>query len=74
MSLHISVAFTWDLLEAERLAYVWYRYDNIKTGISLRKCVVRLFYGLYLKHCYTTTSHGFIITAESAPSLDVREF
>ena len=30
--IHISVAFTWDLLEAERLADAWSRYGNVKIG------------------------------------------
>ena len=30
--LHISVAFTWDLLEAERFAHAWSSYGNVKIG------------------------------------------
>ena len=32
LAIHISVAFTWDLIEADKLADAWSRYCNVKIG------------------------------------------
>ena len=57
--IHISVAFTWDLLEAARLAEAWSRYGNVKIGGPATGMRGEAFTpGLYLKHGYTITSRG----------------
>ena len=57
--IHISVTFSWDLLEAERLAYAWSRYGNVKIGEPATGMRGEAFTpGLYLKHGYTITSRG----------------
>ena len=57
--IHISVAFTWDLLEAERLADAWSRYSNVKIGGPVTGMRDEAFApGMYLKHGYTITSRG----------------
>ena len=57
--IHISVAFTWDLLEAERLADAWSRYGNVKIGGPATGMRGEAFTpGMYLKHGYTITSRG----------------
>ena len=57
--IHISVAFTWDLIEAERLADAWSRYGNVKIGGPATGMRVEVFTpGMYLKHGYTITSRG----------------
>ena len=57
--IHISVAFTWDLIEAERLTYAWSRYGNVKIGGPATGMRGEAFTpGMYLKHGYTITSRG----------------
>lgn len=53
----ISVTFSWDLLEAERLAEAWSRYGNVQIGGQTTGTRGEAFTpGLYLKHGYTITS------------------
>ena len=57
--IHISVTFTWDLLEAERLAEAWSRYGNVKIGGPATGMRGEAFTpGLYLKQGYTITSRS----------------
>ena len=54
--IHISVAFTWDLLEAERLAYAWSRYGNVRIGGQATGMRGKAFTPeLYLKQSYVIT-------------------
>ena len=57
---HISVAFTYDLLAAERLAYEWTGYARtVKIGGPACKMRSEEFIpGLYVKHGYTITARG----------------
>ena len=57
--IHVSVAFTWDLPEAERLADAYSRYGNVKIGgPAFNQPGGEFIPGLYLKHGYTITSRG----------------
>ena len=57
--IHISVAFTWDLLQAEILAEQWSCYGNVKIGGPATGMRGENFTpGIYLKHGYTITSRG----------------
>ena len=57
--IHISVAFTWDLLEAERLAEAWSRYGNVKIGgPAFNRPGGEFVPGMYLKTGYVITSRG----------------
>lgn len=57
--IHISVSFTWDLLEAERLAEAWSRYGNVKIGgPAFNRPGGEFTPGLYLKNGYVITSRG----------------
>jgi len=56
---HISVAFTWDLPEAERLAYVWGRIAPVKMGGPALGTRGEAFVGgKYIREGYTITSRG----------------
>lgn len=56
---HISVAFTWDLPEAERLAYAWSRIAPTKIGGPATGQRGEGFEpGMYLKPGYVVTSRG----------------
>ena len=56
---HISVAFTWDLPEAERLAKAWRHVAQVKIGGPAVGTVGGAFTpGQYLRHGYTITSRG----------------
>lgn len=58
-AVHISVAFTWDLPEAERLAMQWWPIAPVTIGGPA--CGTRgedFTPGMYVKHGYTITSRG----------------
>jgi radical SAM superfamily enzyme YgiQ (UPF0313 family) len=56
---HVSVAFTWDLPEAERLARAWSRIAPVKIGGPATGMRGEDFTpGMYLKPGYTITSRG----------------
>ena len=57
--IHISVAFTWDIPRAEKLAYMWQSVAPVKLGGPAFNEVGNEFEpGLYLKNGYTITSRG----------------
>ena len=57
--IHISVAFTWDLEEAEILAEQYQRYGNVKIGgPAFNQPGGEFISGMYLKEGYTITSRG----------------
>lgn len=57
--IHISVAFTWDMPEAERLADAWSRYGSVKLGgPAFNHPGGEFIPGLYLKDGYVITSRG----------------
>jgi len=56
---HISVAFTWDIPEAERLAHVWGRIAPVKMGgPALGTRGEEFVGGKYIREGYTITSRG----------------
>lgn len=57
--IHISVAFTWDIPRAEKLAYMWQSVAPVKIGgPAFNKIGGEFEPGLYLKEGYTITSRG----------------
>lgn len=57
--IHISVAFTWDMFEAERLAEEWSKYGNVKLGgPAFNEPGGEFIPGMYLKPGYVITSRG----------------
>ena len=57
--IHISVAFTWDLPEAERLADAWARYGQVKLGgPAFNQPGGEFTPGMYVKDGYVITSRG----------------
>ena len=57
--IHISVAFTWDMPEAERLADAWSRYGPVKLGgPAFNRPGGEFSPGMYLKDGYVITSRG----------------
>ena len=57
--IHVSVTFTWDRPEAERLARIWKRYAPVKIGGPAYDDPGSDFIpGMYLKKGYTITSRG----------------
>ena len=57
--IHISVAFTWDLPEAERLADAWARYGTVKLGgPAFNQPGGEFTPGMYVKEGYVITSRG----------------
>ena len=57
--IHVSVAFTWDLFEAERLADSWRRYGTVKIGgPAFNQPGGEFTPGMYLKKGYVITSRG----------------
>ncbi|MBQ9527244.1 MAG: hypothetical protein IJR68_06505 [Fretibacterium sp.] len=57
--IHVSVTFTWDLPEAERLADAWSRFGPVKIGGPATGMRGENFVpGVYLKHGYVITSRG----------------
>lgn len=57
--IHVSVAFTWDLQEAEILAQEWSRYGDVKIGgPAFNQPGGEFIPGRYLKEGYVITSRG----------------
>ena len=57
--IHISVAFTWDLQEAEILAEQWGKFGNVKIGgPAFNQQGGEFVPGMYLKRGYVITSRG----------------
>ena len=57
--IHISVAFTWDLPEAERLADAWARYGQVELGgPAFNQPGGEFTPGMYVKDGYVITSRG----------------
>jgi hypothetical protein len=57
--IHISVTFSWDLLEAERLERNWRHIAPVKIGgPATGQCGEVFVPGMYLKHGYVITSRG----------------
>ena len=57
--INISVAFTWDIPRAEKLAYMWQSVAPISLGgPAFNQSGNEFIPGLYLKHGYTITSRG----------------
>ena len=57
--IHISVAFTWDLPEAEILAEQWEKFATVKiSGPAFNKPGGEFVPGMYIKHGYVITSRG----------------
>ena len=56
---HVSVAFTWDMERAERLAYAWERIAPVKMGgPAFNQPGGEFVPGRYLRDGYTITSRG----------------
>lgn len=56
---HISVAFTWDIPRAERLAYMWQSVAPVTLGgPAFNQSGNNFIPGMYLKYGYTITSRG----------------
>jgi len=57
---HVSVTFTWDIKEGQRLVEAWGQfYDNIKLGGPVFGCRDSTFTsGMYINHGVTFTSRG----------------
>ena len=57
--IHVSVAFTWDMPEAERLADAWSKYGPVKLGgPAFNRPGGEFTPGMYLKDGYVITSRG----------------
>ena len=57
--IHISVAFSWDLSDAQRLAEAYSRYGNVKIGgPAFNSPGGEFIPGMYLKQGYVITSRG----------------
>ncbi|MBQ7220709.1 MAG: hypothetical protein IJS28_07005 [Synergistaceae bacterium] len=57
--IHVSVAFTWDMPQAERLADAWSHYGTVKLGgPAFNQPGGEFTPGLYLKEGYVITSRG----------------
>lgn len=57
--IHISVAFTWDIPRAEKLAYMWQSVAPVSLGgPAFNQSGNEFEPGMYLKHGYTITSRG----------------
>lgn len=56
---HVSVSFTWDIIESERIAATWEYVAPVEIGGPALKSPTREFVpGEYLKHGYVITSRG----------------